>query len=558
MIKSHSNPVTVESQIVRFEHQLAALIYEGLDTPISLSCYLLLKYKEYDQLSRKSISPSDYKDAGRFADDYQAVSTLSKSQNLATTFDKKEVAISKYLESEESCKKTNQRFISYDYEPNLLDDYHTTLISKVRSYITRVIGPMSRNVLDSIDQQMAFGPGATVGVRGIVTSGRKFDNPIIDCSTDVLGYGLHCLPPMWKDRVMGFSPVDYATVINVPKNSKTDRIIEIQPSLNIYIQKGIGSFIRSRLRRFGTDLSDQKQNQQLAQKGSADSSYATIDLSSASDSLSHKVVRVLFAGCPWFLELLEWSRVPGATLPDGTKIRLEKFSAMGNGYTFELESLIFKAIAAAISDDTSVYGDDIIVPTSKFTEVSAALNFFGFTLNEQKSYGTTAFRESCGADFFCGVPVRPFFLKKESPDGRVTPEICYTYANQILLYAHRRTGGLCRDSRFLHAWLFCYTSVGKHLRYRVTPEYSSGGYLGSFDECSPSISRAKRGWQGYIVRYYSLTYEVTRRYVKGKYISSLHSGSSFTYGEEELRGRKLRATTRSGYSLEWPDYGPWA
>jgi hypothetical protein len=97
---------------------------------------------------------------------------------------------------------------------------------------------------------------------------------------------------------------------------------------------------------------------------------------------------------------------------------LEKFSSMGNGFTFELETLIFAALAAAVSDLTLgenlfVYGDDIIVPTHASSNVLAVLRTFGFTPNTKKTFTSGSFRESCGGDYFLGYDVRSVFLKSE-------------------------------------------------------------------------------------------------------------------------------------------------
>jgi hypothetical protein len=94
----------------------------------------------------------------------------------------------------------------------------------------------------------------------------------------------------------------------------------------------------------------------------------------------------------------------------------QKFSSMGNGFTFELETLIFYAISkeacgGSATGDIWVYGDDIIVPTPFFKDVVSALRYFGFTPNPRKSFGSGYFRESCGGDFFAGTNVRPFYLK---------------------------------------------------------------------------------------------------------------------------------------------------
>jgi len=101
---------------------------------------------------------------------------------------------------------------------------------------------------------------------------------------------------------------------------------------------------------------------------------------------------------------------------------LEKFSSMGNGYTFELETVIFSAITAAVHEmvtgeaaklhqNVFVYGDDIICKTDVSLDVIAALRWFGFSLNERKSFVSGPFRESCGGDYFNGVPVRAHFFE---------------------------------------------------------------------------------------------------------------------------------------------------
>jgi hypothetical protein len=85
---------------------------------------------------------------------------------------------------------------------------------------------------------------------------------------------------------------------------------------------------------------------------------------------------------------------------------------MGNGFTFELESLIFFAIASCSCDAgiVSVYGDDIIVPSQYATDVMKNLEMCGFSLNWDKSFIDGPFRESCGGDYFEGFDIRPVYV----------------------------------------------------------------------------------------------------------------------------------------------------
>jgi hypothetical protein len=104
---------------------------------------------------------------------------------------------------------------------------------------------------------------------------------------------------------------------------------------------------------------------------------------------------------------------------DGEIISFEKISSMGNGYTFALESAIFTSIVFGVTkalsgkydkDSCAVFGDDIIVKKPYVNLVVRTLNLFGFRINDEKSFMHGYFRESCGADWFKGTPVRPVFL----------------------------------------------------------------------------------------------------------------------------------------------------
>lgn len=84
------------------------------------------------------------------------------------------------------------------------------------------------------------------------------------------------------------------------KNAKTDRPICIEPHLNMVLQKMYGGVISKRLQRFGIDTRTQHSvNVKLAKSCSIDGQMATIDLSSASDTISSELVRNLLPD-DWF------------------------------------------------------------------------------------------------------------------------------------------------------------------------------------------------------------------------------------------------------------------
>jgi len=136
----------------------------------------------------------------------------------------------------------------------------------------------------------------------------------------------------------------------------------------------------------------------------------------------------------WFRFLNDLRHKSGVL--DGEEFLYEKFSAMGNGFTFSLESLIFWAVAkAAVLDaglvcsksDIGIFGDDIIVRASASPHVVTALNWAGFMVNTEKSFVTGPFKESCGADYFNGNDVRPFYLKRRI----LSHEDCYFVCNSL-------------------------------------------------------------------------------------------------------------------------------
>lgn len=218
--------------------------------------------------------------------------------------------------------------------------------------------------------------------------------------------------------------VDGSEMFTVPKNARIDRVACKEPEMNMYLQRAYGDQIRAALKRRGVDLNDQRVNQRLARKGSVQAMrgmknpLVTIDLSSASDTISTVLVKLLLPK-EWF-ECLDACRVKQTLLPDGTWHELQMFSSMGNGFTFELESLIFWALTRACSyilrsaGRISVYGDDIICPQDVGLMLTRVFPWFGFSLNKSKScFGgrKNPFRESCGSWWEGEVDVTPLYYR---------------------------------------------------------------------------------------------------------------------------------------------------
>jgi len=204
-------------------------------------------------------------------------------------------------------------------------------------------------------------------------------------------------------------------MFTVPKKTDIDRCACKEPDLNMFIQKGIGSYFRSCLRRKGINLNDQSINRSFARTGSLTGELATFDLSSASDSVTTELVAQLLPEC-WYT-LLDSVRSP-VTIIDGEEHSNHMFSSMGNGFTFELESLLFYSLTRAICffsgtrGVVSIYGDDIICPTGISNILPYVFGYFGFSVNMEKSFYSGDIRESCGGHYQSGRDITPFYVKE--------------------------------------------------------------------------------------------------------------------------------------------------
>lgn len=366
----------------------------------------------------------------------QMLAFFRKMEDLDIGIDKEQVAREKFEESEHSCRETNALFRAWlsgsvSLRPrDVVDLYH------MRSKIKHVLGRLP----DMGDLKMQFGPGATTTVKkpNACPQNKLKDGPV--CSEGLLYSGLlpsvlrefphwgsalesdwRLVPALDEHGIPLSSPEgDYWDLVEiapvtlsngklefVPKNAKTYRSIVVEPSLNGMLQSGIGSHIARRLKRVGVDLKDQSRQQRLAREGSITRALATLDLSSASDTVSRELVKFLLPE-DWFT-LLNAARSHCVTYR-GHTVRLEKFSSMGNGFTFPLESLIFWAITCVADPDGphGVFGDDMICSTNSVERVVHLLSLCGFSLNRSKSFIEGPFRESCGGDYYLGISTRPF------------------------------------------------------------------------------------------------------------------------------------------------------
>ncbi len=408
-------------------------------------------------------------------------------------------AIAKWLAAERDNEATNVRLLITPGEYNILPRVKLdSFVEKAREFIESVIGAMPEDA----DLIGGFSGGASTSKRRTEShpASKFLGLAHITADAQFLWDSLFESLEGWyqfKDDLK-VRVVPGNVLFTVPKNADIDRVACKEPDINMFMQKGMGSAIRRHLRRVGIDLNDQTKNKRLARLGSIDGSLATLDLSSASDSVTSGLVRELLPPI-WFTTLNALRSE--ITIVDEVEHRNEMFSSMGNGFTFELESLLFYALARTtayfrgISGIISVYGDDIICPTDLAQDLTWVLGFFGFQVNTKKSFVQGPFRESCGGHFFNGLDVTPFYLR--APISKLTDLI--HIANAIRYWASERGEG-CNDPTVYPLW--------RKLRDRIPRslwggrEYSSITQLVSPDRprsvLKPKRRKVDTGVGGYI------------------------------------------------------------
>lgn len=393
---------------------------EDFATPISLGVYLRVVNGCWDDLASMRVNPKDYLNAEAYWLDNQCASILRKCQDLPTSFDREAVAVENFWLSERQCFRTNERLRPYlygeAYAPE--DEGIYRFILRVRKIVARLLGPCP----DLLDGR--FGPGSTFGDRGQLTTvpDKMSSRPTL--TSEAAWFMFPWTGTAWAKACADLRRdpefVRGNRFTTVPKDCEKDRGICIEPSINLFYQLAYGQKMKDRLFRSGLDLKNaQTIHKRVACEASLEGHFATIDLSNASDTVAKALVELLLP-TGWF-EVLSTLRSSHTLIRDNW-VLLEKFSSMGNGYTFELETVLFLALtmgameAAGVQafpgENVWVNGDDILVPTACAESVLAVLRYFGFTPNEKKTFSSGPFRESCGGDYFNGVDVRPYYLKE--------------------------------------------------------------------------------------------------------------------------------------------------
>lgn len=324
-------------------------------------------------------------------------------------------------------------------------------------------GPGKQNGCSSFDFfQKLFGPELTTSSLGL----HKLYCGLIEGSSWFVGE-IRRMFQFGEPLVVKFSKQFFA-----PKNCEVSRGAATEPTENMTGQLSAGQILVGVLcRYFGIVISFQQLvNIKLAKLGSLTGEYVTLDLKSASDCISVKLIQELFPReaflllmllrsdkimlDPRFLSkqekkgngseffsmdyIIEFFLATGENLEESYFEELNMIGTMGNGFTFPLQTLLFAVLLKNVYDSLniplvrstfkrnlktgtmevdklgnfSIFGDDIIVVKEASELMVYMLDKLGLVVNLDKSCTTGYFRESCGGDYLMGIDVRPLYIKR--------------------------------------------------------------------------------------------------------------------------------------------------
>lgn len=394
------------------------IMCKRVGTPLSAKVKHLAERGEWQELLELKCDPAGYGDAFSYWADAMCVDLLRKCV-LPTSVNTAQAAIETFLETERDCYRVNQRIrtlIREDWKKIPASDWaFIDRLDRWKRKIRFVMGKVPRDLVPT------FSGGAT-------TSTSRLESTI----PDKLSMTPEAYHHSWAARYL-FSRTGWAAIesdrglplrtvganeyFTVPKSGLTDRSCCKEAVVNVAYQLAVGRCLRGRARKcLNIDLNLGAELHVLrAREGAMYGHLATLDMSSASDRWARELVRYLVPE-DWGI-LLDDLRATHTSF-GGKRLYLEKFSSMGNGFTFELETILFATLAHVVMEEEGLsgeilcYGDDLIVPSSMAIPLIAALQQVGHKPNQKKSFLEGPFRESCGGDFFGSSQVNTVKLER--------------------------------------------------------------------------------------------------------------------------------------------------
>lgn len=419
-------------------HKVLRTLCRRVGTPLATKVLRHADAGEWIELQRLKVVPGDYADPFSYWADASCVDLLRKMALPGSGT--AQAAVDKFLETERACHSVNRRMRSIQTNSGLSvsDMAYIDRLDRWKEKVRIVLG----KVPEYLEPQ--FSGGST-------TSTARLESTIFDklsMTPERYGHSKWVMDTMFYDSRWGdvahqrrLYPTEATgnQYFTVPKNGLTDRSCCQEAVVNLAYQLAVGQVIRRRaFKALNIDLNHGAAlHQELARAGSLYGHVATLDLSSASDRWARELVRYLLPS-DWRV-LLDSLRATH-TLFGARRLYLEKFSSMGNGFTFELETVLFATLALVVQEEELIageihcYGDDLIVPVALGIPLAAALAQMGHSLNLDKSFLEGPFRESCGGDYHSGVAVSTAKLESLPEE----PRDWMSLANNL-----RRVAGQC-------------------------------------------------------------------------------------------------------------------
>lgn len=318
----------------------------------------------------------------------------------------------------------------------------------------------------------------------------------------------------------------------VPKTATGPRLIASEPTAHQWVQGAIANWIEARLKETksplcdSVNLRDQAASRDLAREASLTGSHATVDLKSASDRLTCRLVEFVFQGNRSLLDAFHASRTRAVEINlmgRRETILLRKFATQGSALTFPVQTMVFTLIAVhalsvarQIKDWPSVrelfhqirvYGDDIIIPTDGYTVLVRMLSSLQLSVNEHKSFALGKFREACGMDAYNGVDVTPAYVRQVYGPAPTSLKSVIECSNNFF-----NKGYWCAADYLLK------TVPPEELRLLPVVAPDSGAF-GILSFCGESVEHLKQRWSKDLhrteVRVLSIQTEVQKKRAKG-------------------------------------------
>lgn len=300
-------------------------------------------------------------------------------------------------------------FSDVDYQVTPGETYHSTSgeVSILAKLFDKRHWTVTANCLDDscvfIYNNVSFKRAAKQHIGALTRKERRSLYQRFKHTADV---GFHIFRHLLIDRVLTI--VDGARASSVPKSNDKRRFINIEAMFAVILQRCVAHEVLVHLAMINNDLANTGvkfpeditgvfKHEVSAQKFHgmliADNRFSTIDFSNASDSVTLAAVGSMF---PKHVSDILFRLRSHYVVIDGEFHAPHKLSSMGNGFTFEIMTLLLYAIGRSMTHEVRVYGDDVIIPNEFANRFLGACELIEFRINKAKSFINSFFRESCG------------------------------------------------------------------------------------------------------------------------------------------------------------------